>query len=119
MTSKIKIKESDKMTKFIEIDERIINIDEIASVKYLGDDIYEGLFPKENGVHVIDYIAFKFAEIKLKNGELIDVNLGLYAPEKNEEPKEWSNQNMYVIRKFWNELRDILKTNKLKTERDI
>lgn len=33
------------MSKFIEVHDTIINVDDIRKVEFLGDDIYLGLFP--------------------------------------------------------------------------
>ena len=97
------------MTKFIEVDNTIINIDNISEVNFISDDIYLGLFPKnDKGEILIDFITFKFAEIKLFTGEKIEITLDLYPPEESEAEGSWLNKNRAYINMSWGTLLEAL-----------
>ena len=108
------------MDKFIKINNHVINRNEVASAKFVDEDIYEGLFPKdEQGRYKVDYIEFKFAEVKLKSGKVIDVTLSLYAPEEDEDYDEWFQVNLATLREAWDEILEELNPVEITTAREI
>ena len=108
------------MQTFIKVNERVINVQEISSLRFVSDDIYEGLFPKDDkGRYKIDWMSFTFAELKLKTGEVIELKYELYAPEAGEELEEWLDINRSEIRTAWNQLLQIIDPAEITTAREI
>ena len=102
------------MSKFIEINDTIINIDDVRRIEFLGDDIYLGLFPKgEDGKLIGDYVSFDFAKIYTFDGNVTVVSIDLYIPEDEETEDEWTNRNRAYINMTMEQLREILKPIKL------
>lgn len=102
------------MSKFIEINDTIINIDDVRRIEFLGDDIYLGLFPKgEDGKLIGDYVSFGFAKIYTFDGNVTVVSIDLYIPEDEETEDEWTNRNRAYINMTMEQLREILKPIKL------
>ena len=97
------------MPKFIRVDETIINIEAIKEVKFISDDIYIDLFPRNSKGEIdIDYVPFTFAEIKLFDGKVIEMNMVLYQPEEHEAKDEWIKRNRSYINRGWVELLNTL-----------
>ena len=108
------------MANFIKVNDRVINVQEISILKFVSDDIHEGLFPKDSkGRYKIDWLSFTFAELKLKTGEVIELKYELYAPEKGEEIEEWFDINRSEIRTAWNQLLQIIDPAEITTAREI
>lgn len=98
------------MSKFIEVHDTIINVDDIRKVEFLGDDIYLELFPKgEDGQIVCDYITFDFAKIHTFDGNIILVSIDLYQPQDEETEGHWININRGYINMTMIQLDDVLK----------
>ena len=98
------------MSKFIEVHETIINVDDIRKVEFLGDDIYLGLFPRgQHGEYVCDHIIFNFAEIHTFDGNVTLVSVDLYPPEQEESEDDWIKRNRAYISMTMTQLSDILK----------
>lgn len=98
------------MSKFIEVHETIINVDDIRKVEFLGDDIYLGLFPKgQHGEYICDFIPFDFARIHTFDGNVIPLFIHLYIPEEEESEDDWIKRNRAYIRMTMTQLSDILK----------
>lgn len=97
------------MSKFIEVHDTIINIDDIRKVEFLGDDIYLGLFPKgQNGEYVCDFVVFDFAKIHTFDGNVTLLSIDLYQPEQEEKTEDWINRNRAYIENAMTQLSDIL-----------
>lgn len=102
------------MSKFIEINDTIINIDDVRRIEFLGDDIYLGLFPKgEDGKLIGDYVSFDFAKIYTFDGNVVLISIDLYPPEDGEIEDEWINRNRAYIGQFMEEIYSILKPFKV------
>ena len=102
------------MSKFIEINDTIINIDDVRRIEFLGDDIYLGLFPKGvDGKLIGDYVSFDFAKIYTFDGSVVLISIDLYPPEDGEIEDEWINRNRAYINMTMEQLREILKPIKL------
>ena len=102
------------MSKFIEIHDTIINIDDVRRIEFLGDDIYLGLFPKgEDGKLIGDYVSYDFAKIYTFDGNVVLISIDLYPPEDGEIDDEWINRNRAYINMTMEQLREILKPIKL------
>ena len=102
------------MSKFIEINDTIINIDDVRRIEFLGDDIYLGLFPKgEDGKLIGDYVSFDFAKIYTFDGSVVLISIDIYQPEDGEIEDEWINRNRAYINMTMEQLREILKPIKL------
>ena len=102
------------MSKFIEINDTIINTDDVRRIEFLGDDIYLGLFPKgEDGKLIGDYVSFDFAKIYTFDGSVVLISIDLYPPEDGEIEDEWINRNRAYINMTMEQLREILKPIKL------
>lgn len=102
------------MAKFIEIHDTIVNVNEIGTVRFLGDDIYLGLFPKgENGEPIADYIAFDFAKVTLIGGEEITMSIHLYYPEEGETEDDWVKRNRAYLNWSMTELTEQLNPTKV------
>lgn len=106
------------MSKFIEVHDTIINVDDIRKVEFLGDDIYLGLFPKgQNGEYVCNYIPFDFAKIHTFDENVILLSIDLYIPQDEESEDDWINRNRAYISMAMEQLYDILKPIKI-TEKE-
>ena len=106
------------MSKFIEINDTIINIDDVRRIEFLGDDIYLGLFPKgEDGKLIGDYVSFDFAKIYTFDGSVVLISIVLYPPEDGEIEDEWINRNRAYINMTMEQLNEILNPAKL-TEKE-
>ena len=93
------------MSKFIEVHGSLINIESISKVDFISDDIYVGLFPKdEEGNPIVDFVPFTFARVELFSGEKIDLEIDLYWPEAEENKDGWANRNRTYINLSWNKL---------------
>ena len=102
------------MSKFIEINDIVLNVEDIRKVEFLGDDIYLGLFPKDqNGECLVDYIPFDFARIYTFSKEQILLSLHLYFQEEGESEDEWINRNRAYIGMTMTELYEVLKAIKI------
>lgn len=102
------------MSKFIEINDIVLNIEDIRKVEFLGDDIYLGLFPKgQNGECLVDFVLFDFATIHTFSEELIVLSLHLYSLEEDESEDEWINRNRAYINMTMTELYEVLKPIKI------
>lgn len=102
------------MSKFIEVHDTIINVDDIRKVEFLGDDIYLGLFPKDKKEQTIcDFILFDFARIHTFEGNVIPLFIHLYIPEDEETEEEWANRNRVFINMTMEHLSNILKPIKI------
>ena len=102
------------MSKFIEIHDTVINIDDVRRVEFLNDDVYLGLFPRgENGEFIGDYVPFDFAKIYTFDGNVILVSIDLYIPEDEETEDEWINRNRAYIKMTMEQLNEILNPTKL------
>ena len=102
------------MSKFIEIHDTVINIDDVRRIEFLGDDIYLGLFPKrEDGKFICDYVPFDFAKIYTFDGNVVLISIDLYLPEDGENEDEWINRNRAYIGQFMEEIYSILKPFKV------
>lgn len=98
------------MSKFIEVHDTIINVDDIRKVEFLGDDIYLGLFPRgQHGEYICNYIVFDFAKIHTFDGGIIPLFIHLYIPEDEETVEEWEKRNRAYINMTMTQLSDILK----------
>ena len=85
------------MSKFIEVHDTIINVEDIRKIEFLGDDIYLGLFPKgQNGEYIYAFIPF--------DGNVISLFVHLYIPEE-----DWIKKNRAYISMTMTQLIDILK----------
>lgn len=77
------------MAKFIEVHNTILSIDSISRVDFISDDIYLGLFPKDEEENMlIDFIPFTFGQVELFTGEKIDLDIDLYPRQKM---RKWKN----------------------------
>lgn len=93
------------MAKFIEAHNTIINIEEIARVDFISDDIYLGYFPKdEDGNILVDFMDFVFAKIHLFSGDIIELSIDLYPPEEYENDEDWYKRNRNYINLQWTSL---------------
>lgn len=105
------------MPKFIEVNEKIINIKNIKEVEFISDDIYIGLFPEDIKV---EKIPFTYAKIKLFSGEDVDLSIDLYYPEDNRTEDSWIKENRSYInismRRIRNALKDIAVVSNLEYE---
>lgn len=102
------------MSKFIEVHDTIINVDDIRKVEFLGDDIHLGLFPKDKeGQIICDFIPFDFARIHTFEGNVIPLFIHLYIPEDEETEEEWANRNRVFINMTMEQLNNILKPIKI------
>lgn len=102
------------MSKFIEVHDTIINVDDIRKVEFLGDDIYLGLFLKgQHGEYICDFIDFDFARIHTFDGNVIPLFIHLYIPEDEETEEEWANRNRVFINITMTQLNNILKPIKI------
>lgn len=100
------------MSKFIEVHDTIINVDDIRKVEFLGDDIHLGLFPKDkNGQIVCDCIPFDFAKIHTFDGNVLLLSIDLYTPENDSDENcdSWVDLNRAYINMTMMQLDDILK----------
>lgn len=98
------------MSKFIEVHETIINVDDIRKVEFLGDDIYFGLFPRgKEGQFICDFIPFDFARIHTFDGNVIPLFIHLYIPQDEETVEEWEKRNRSYVNMTMTQLSDILK----------
>lgn len=98
------------MSKFIEVHETTINVDDIRKVEFLDDDIYLGLFPKGlYGEYMCDFIPFDFAKIHTFDGNVIPLFIHLYIPKDEETVEEWEKRNRGYINMTMTQLSDILK----------
>ena len=101
------------MSKFVEIHNSMINIQDIRRVEFLSDDVHTQLFPTdEKGEILVDYIPFEFAKIYTSDGEFPLV-LDLYVPEEKEDKEEWFKKNTAYISMMMTELAEILKPVKI------
>lgn len=97
------------MAKFIEIHDRIINIESISKAEFLSDDIYLGMFPySKDGEILMDMIPFTFATVELLSGETIDMQLDLCPPIEGETEDNWLKRNRAYINVTWNDLKEVL-----------
>src|SRR5699024_8964226 len=97
------------MANFIEVGNQLINVEEIGRVEFLGDDLYLGLFPKdENGEIQIDFIPFTFGKIYLKDGQVIEVEMDLYPPEEADSEVWWIQKNRTFINLSMRALKDAI-----------
>lgn len=102
------------MSKFIEIHDTIINVDDIRKVEFLGDDIYLGLLPKgKDGQVICDYIPFDFARIYTFDRNMTLLTLDLYPPCDYESEDDWIKENRAYISMTMTQLSDILKPIKI------
>ena len=102
------------MSKFIEIHDTVINIDDVRRIEFLGDDIYLGVFPRgKNGEFICDYVTFGFAKIYTFDGNVTVVSIDLYIPEDGENEDEWINRNRAYIGQSMEEIYSILKPFKV------
>ncbi len=86
------------MPKFIEVHDNLINIDDISRVEFLGDDIYLGLFPRnEEGMLIPDYMIFKYAKVYTISGQEFDMSLDLHQLEDEENEEAWAKRNKGYI----------------------
>lgn len=86
------------MPKFIEVHDNLINIDDVSRVEFLSDDIYLGLFPKdEEGELFIDYVSFTYAKIYTFDGQTFEMSIDLYQPEDGENEESWSKRNQGYV----------------------
>ena len=93
------------MAKFIEVHDTIINIESISKVDFISDDIYLGLFPKdEEGSIPIDFIPYTFGQVELFTGQKIDLEVDLYHPEDGETEEQWTKRNRAYINLSWSKL---------------
>lgn len=102
------------MSKFIKINDIVLNVEDIRKVEFLGDDIYLSLFPKDqNGECLVDFVPFDFARIHTLSKELIVLSLHLYSLEEDESEDEWINRNRAYISMTMAELYEVLKPIKI------
>ena len=102
------------MSKFIEIHDTVINIDDIRRVEFLGDDIYLGLFPKDNNGEVIgEFINFNFAKIYTFGNKAFLLSVDLYLPEEDESEEDWIKRNRSYIGITMTDLYEVLKPIKI------
>ena len=97
------------MSKFIEVHDNVINTDDIRRIKFLGDDIHLGLFPKDskNKTIVCDYVVFDFAKIVTFDGNKYLMSLDLYPPQE-ESVDEWSALNRAYISSMMTQLYELI-----------
>nr|DAF76792.1 MAG TPA: hypothetical protein [Caudoviricetes sp.] len=106
------------MSKFIEVHDTIINVDDIRKVEFLDDDIYLRLLPKgQHREYVCDFIVFDFAKIHTFDGNVILLSIDLYIPQDEESEDDWINRNRAYISMTMEQLHDILKPIKI-TEKE-
>lgn len=81
------------MTKFIEINNVMINIEDIRRVEFIGDYMHEGLLPaiKE------DYTVFNYCKIHTFDGEVTLLSIILNKIEEDMPIDEWTNFNRKYI----------------------
>lgn len=97
------------MANFIEVHDTIISIESISMVKFISDDIYLGLFPRDTNEEIlVDYIPFMFGQIELSTGEKIDLEIDLYPPEDSETEEDWIGRNRAYINMSWRKLTEAL-----------
>ncbi|GEM_PF-1994610 len=98
------------MDKFIEVHNTLINTKSIIRADFISDDIYLGLFPKNEKEEIlVDYIPFTYASIELVIGEKIDLEIDLFPPEENEDIETWCSSNRAYINVSWSTLKEALK----------
>lgn len=93
------------MSKFIEVHGSLINVESISKIDFISDDIYIGLFPRdEEGNPIVDFVPFTFARVELFTGEKVDLEIDLYWPETVESEENWAKRNRAYINLSWNRL---------------
>ncbi len=102
------------MERFLEIDNKVINVRDIRQVEFISDDIYLGLFPKyDDGNILVDFIPFTFANIHTFNKEFIELKIDLYALQEEETEEDWIKQNRSYINIQMDKLYEILNPIKI------
>lgn len=82
------------MATFIESGRTLINVEDIRKVELLPDDIYLGLFPKNNkGEITVDYISFEIAKVHTFDGSIKTISMDLFPPEDGETSEHWRKRN--------------------------
>lgn len=93
------------MPSFIEVDNKVININSISKIEFISDDIYTDLIPTDDDKKpIVDFVPFTFAQIELFDGEKVDLDIDLYWPEEEEGPEEWTARHRAYINQEWDEL---------------
>lgn len=93
------------MTKFIEVNNELINVVDIRRIEFLGDDIHMNLFPGSNtGKIVVDMINFNYANVVTFDGGEYVLSIDLFLPEDDETEEKWIERN----RAYINESMEIL-----------
>lgn len=92
------------MSKFIKLNEHVVNVDQVAKAEFISNDIYMGLFPDK----FVDYIPFIFGIITLKSGEEISLDMDLYRPEPGQSKEEWRKLHTSYINRMWRRLMNAL-----------
>jgi hypothetical protein len=102
------------MAKFIQVNQELINIEDIRKVDILSDDIYLGLFPR-NDEEIIDAdcVPFEIAAIHTFGGDVIKVSMDLFPPEEDEIEDSWSHRNRYYFNKCVAEIMKALDITKV------